>query len=123
MGVNVRRGFNRLFIVVTGGWVIFCLFVYPIQHRHRAARLYTATLDDCYQNELGKGQEFRDCLQYAQLISGVGDWSLKSYYSRESWFLGLVILGGPIGMYAACRGIGALSKWVWRGFFGFHENG
>ena len=36
-------------------------------------------------------------------------WSLKAYYARESWFLGLVVVAIPLLAYA-------VGLWVWRGF-------
>lgn len=31
MLANVKRGFNRLFVVLTPIWVVYCLLVYPMQ--------------------------------------------------------------------------------------------
>jgi hypothetical protein len=28
MKANIKRGFNRLFAVLTAAWVLYCLFVY-----------------------------------------------------------------------------------------------
>lgn len=116
MEINVERGFNRLFLVLTGLWVVWCLLVYPLWRQQRAETAFHAEMADCYQHELGKGPDFRDCLQYAEVISGVDSWSLKSYFERESWFLALFVVMVPLVAYGLCRGIGALSMWVRRGF-------
>jgi hypothetical protein len=39
MKANVRHGFDRLFVVLTCAWVIYCLLVYPIQQAKSAGRL------------------------------------------------------------------------------------
>jgi hypothetical protein len=116
MKANLKRGFNRLFVVLTAAWVLYCLFVYPMQKRQRAQKAYEAVLRDCYEHELGKGQEFRECLTYAELKSGVDIWTLKAYYTRESWFLALIATVVPLLVYGFCRGLAALSLWVGRGF-------
>jgi len=116
MKANIKRGFNRLFVVLTAAWVLYCLFVYPMQKRQHAQKAYEAVLRDCYEHELGKGQEFRECLTYAELTSGVGIWTLKAYYTRESWFLALIATVVPLLVYGFCRGLAALSLWVGRGF-------
>lgn len=95
-----------------------CLLVYPIQRQHQADSIFKNELHDCYEHELGKGSEFRDCLAYAQLKSGADMWSLKAFYIRESWFLAFVVVAIPLLAYGFCRGITAMSLWVWRGFRG-----
>ena len=118
MKVNVRHGFNRLFIVLTAAWVVYCLLVYPLQQGQRAVRRQAAIFQECYQNT----PNFKACSQYAVAISGVNDWSLKSYYERESWFLGLLVVTVPLLVYGLCRGAGVLSVWIWRGFVSSNHN-
>jgi predicted secreted protein len=47
MQANVKRGFNRLFAVLTAVWIVYCLVVYPIQRRAQAEKVvvHPAKLD------------------------------------------------------------------------------
>jgi hypothetical protein len=114
--MNIKRGFNRLFIVLTVFWAIYCLFVYPIQQRREAQTAYNNELRVCWEHELGKGQEFKDCLETARLSSQVDQWSLRAFYTRESWFLVLVVIVVPLIAYGFCRGLATVGLWVWHRF-------
>ena len=92
MRANLKRGFNRLFVVLTALWVVYCLFVYPTQQRAQAERVFKSEFHDCYDL---KGQRFSECFNYAKLASGEDLWSLRAYYSRESWFLALIVIAVP----------------------------
>jgi len=113
MQANLKRGFNRLFVVLTALWVVYCLFVYPTQQRHHAEKVYGLEFRYCFERD---GQPFKECIQYAQLKSGLDTWTLRAYYSRESWFLVLVIVAVPALAYGLCRALLTIGRWVWRGF-------
>jgi hypothetical protein len=113
MRVNLLRGFNRSFVVLTALWVVYCLFVYPMQQGHHAQSVYESEFRDCFGRD---GQPFKECTQYAELKSGVDMWTLRAYYSRESWFLALIVVTVPLLAYGLCRGLLAVAGWVWRGF-------
>jgi hypothetical protein len=108
---NPRRGFKRLFVVLTFVWAVYCLLVYPIQRQHQVDKVFKGEFQNCFEHQLGKGQEFRDCINNAELkaTTGMEMWSLKAYYARESWFLGLIVVGVPLLAYA-------VGLWVWHGF-------
>ena len=114
MNANIRSGFNRLFVILTGAWVAYCLLVYPLQEQRRAAKRELKVFDECYRAD----PHFKACSDYAIAISRVNEWPLKTYWKRESWFLGLVIIAVPLLVYGVCRVVGVLSVWVWRGFSG-----
>lgn len=114
MQLNLSRGFNRLFLLLTAVWVVYCLFVYPMRQRQHAQKILEAELRYCYEHELGKGQEFEQCLKYAELNSGTEMWT--AYYARESWFLALIVVIVPMLSYALARALTSVGFWVWRGF-------
>ena len=87
-----------------------------MEQRQHARTVTERELRDCYEHKLGKGRAFSECLKYAELKSDVDMWSLKAYYSRESWFLVLIVVAVPPPGYGLCRGLLAVSWWVWRGF-------
>src|SRR5271165_5876673 len=96
MQVNLKRGLNRLFVVLTALWVVYCLFVYPIQQRQHPHEVYEREFHDCFERDR---QPLKECFEYAELKSGVNEWSLRAYYARESWFLVLVIVAVPALAY------------------------
>jgi hypothetical protein len=107
--MNPRRGFNRLFVVLTFVWALYCLLVYPIQREHQVDKVFKGEFQNCLDESTG--QEFRDCIKNAELKASTGMemWSLKAYYARESWFLGLIVVAIPLSVYA-------VGLWVWHGF-------
>jgi hypothetical protein len=118
MGANIRRGFNRLFVVLTFVWAVYCLLVYPIQQERQVDKVFKGEFQNCFDHLLGKGQEFRECINNAELkaTAGMAMWSLNAYWTRESWFLVLVVVAVPLLVYGICRGAAAIGTWVWRRF-------
>ena len=114
--MNIKGGFNRFFVVLTAFWAVFCLFVYPNQQQQEAEKTYKSEMRYCYEHELGKGQEFKDCLAHDEFSSTVGMWSLRAFYARESWFLVLVVIVIPLMAYGLCRVLAVVGNWVWHGF-------
>lgn len=113
MHMNLKHGFNRLFVVLAALWTVYCLFVYPLQQGRVAKKILESEFRSCWD---GGGQTYKECTQYAQLKSGSETWTLRAYYSRESWFLALVIVAGPALAYGFCRALFTVGWWVWRGF-------
>ena len=83
MTMNVKRGFNRLFAVLTPLWIVYCLVVYPIQRRARAEKIEKAEFQSCWQES--NPPDFKRYTDYARLKAGRDMWTLRAFYSRESW--------------------------------------
>jgi len=82
MQPNFKRGFNRLFIALTVLWAVYCLVVYPMQKWSEAYKEYGAHIEaNCWA---ARGNELEDCRKYEEISSGIGMWTLKAYYTRES---------------------------------------
>src|ERR1035437_4124427 len=64
MKINAKRGFNRLFVVLTALWVVYCLFAYPIQQRQHAHEVYAREFHDCLQRN---DALFKECFQFCIL--------------------------------------------------------
>jgi len=107
---NAKRGFNRLFAVLTPIWIIFCLFVYPIHRHAQAEKIEKTEFMSCWQES--HPPDFKGCADYARLKAGTDMWSLRAFYTRESWLLALVVVAVPLLAYGCCR----VLVWVWRGF-------
>jgi hypothetical protein len=114
MQANVKRGFNRLFVLLVPVWVAYCLIVYPMQQQIHAEKAEKAEFLQCWQ--ASTPPDFKGCADYAEIKSGVNGWSLKAFYARESWALALVVVTVTLVVYGVCRGVAALGLWVWRGF-------
>jgi hypothetical protein len=115
MQLNLKRGFHRIFALLCVVWVVYCLVLYPLQQRQRAERAYGVGMQDCFEHHLNPN-EFHDCIQYAEINSGLDLWTLRAYYTRESWFLASVVVAVPILAYGLCRVGVATGRWVLRGF-------
>jgi hypothetical protein len=105
---NVKRGFNRLFAVLTAVWITYCLIVYPLQRQAQASKIEKTEFLSCWH----ESTDMKGCMDYARLKAGTDRWSLRAFYTRESWFLALVVVGVPLLAYGCCR----VLAWVWRGF-------
>ena len=89
--MHVRSGFNRLFVVLTFVWAVYCLLVYPIQREHQVDKVFKGEFQNCLDESTG--QEFRDCINNAELKASTG---------MEMWSI-------PLMVYA-------VGLWVWHGF-------
>jgi hypothetical protein len=110
MQANVKRGFSRLFAVLTPLWIVFCLFVYPMQQRAHAEKVEKIEFLSCWQES--QPPDMKGCADYARLKAGTDMWSLRAFYARESWFLALVVVLVPLLVYGCFR----IAAWVLRGF-------
>ena len=108
--MNVKRGLHRAFLVLTPIWFVYCLLIYPMQQYSRAENNEKTIFSSCWKES--NPPDFKDCAEYSRLEAGTDLWTLKAFYSRESWLLGLVVVAVPFSTYWCCR----LLLWVLRGF-------
>ena len=114
MQPNFERAFNRVFVVLAVLWALYCLVVYPMQKWSEADKEYHAHIEEnCWA---ARGNEVFDCWKYEEIRSGVWMWTLKAYYTRESWLLGLVVVAVPLLSYGWLRGLLSLGAWFRRRF-------
>jgi hypothetical protein len=85
--------------VLTPLWVSYCLFVYPIQRRVRAAKIENAEFMSCWQQT----PDMKGCADWARVKAGTDLWTLRVFYARESWFLALVVAAVRLLAYGFCR--------------------
>lgn len=104
----MERGFRRLFAVLTPLWIVYCLFVYPLQRHAQAEKIEKTAFMSCWQET----PDFKGCTDWARIKAGTDLWTLKAFYARESWLLALVVVTVPLFAYALCRVV----VWVWYGF-------
>lgn len=118
VNVNLKGGFNRMFLTLTVGWAIFCAVVYPLHVQYEGL---TKALSD-YNRDVKTCQEsgfdgLNDCLDLAKKYreNAVELYSLKRFYIWDValWRVLLpAIAVPPIVLY----GLSKLTVWIWRGF-------
>lgn len=116
---NVKHAFNRLFLVLSVAWAIYCTTVFPMSQRRKAFDHYQQDLRGCYERELDQGKVALDgCLKLAEdeWHTSVDQWSVKNFYVGAWSLILAAILGLPLLVYGAVRGIAAFFLWIWRGY-------
>jgi hypothetical protein len=116
MPVNIKRGFNRAFVVLSGLWALYILIVFPVMKRNDADRNYGSHLREC--TEPTHTERLEDCTRFVEAIYGpeMEQWTLRSYYKTAWPYLLIVIIVLPIVVYGILRVAGLLFMWVRRGF-------
>ena len=118
-----KRGFNRLFLVLTIAWVIFWAVLYPL-HLQWEGQVNALTeyhkdnknCDELFVERPGWDMT-KDCWKVAQsnFKSTLEFYSFKHFwvYPVAFWplFVPLIVLP-PVAVY----GSAVLSVWIWRGF-------
>ncbi len=117
--LNLKRGFNRLFLVLTVLWVLYWAVVYPNRvcddQMEIATSVRVQAENNCFEN---RGSTKEDCSK-----AGKADAErvtiLTAY--KEVWSIILIMgIGVPPIVYglgrASIRGLSAVCLWVWRGF-------
>lgn len=118
MAFNLRRGFNRLYIVLACMWAIYCLVVYPVQQREKALHEWAGDKQICYASQAASPDGRSECLKLAEQTFQTKSepWSIANFYPGARWLLLLVVVVLPLVAYGLCRGFAAVIVWVWRGF-------
>ena len=123
MNGNAKRGFNRLFLVLTFGWAICWAVLYPLQRQwegqHEALMQYRRDIKNCDQLvvERPEWDLTKNCFERAMT-----NWqnALKFYSFKTFWmfpvvlwrlFVPLIVLPPPI-----VYGLVAVVVWIRRGF-------
>jgi hypothetical protein len=117
MGTDVKRGFDRLFIVLTAVWAAYCLVIYPRQQIKEADVQYGRFVGSCYVDyPLAVGRA--ECLKHAEQIfrASAAQWTYRNFFVEAWWALILAIIVFPLVVYGCCRGVAAVGLWVRRGF-------
>jgi hypothetical protein len=118
MGTNVKRSFNRLFIVLAIVWAAYCLVIYPRQRVKKADAEYAEFIGFCNANQSAPQDEKADCLKQAELHYrvGVDPFTLRNFYLGGWRFLILAVIAFPLVVYGCCRGAAAVGLRVRRKF-------
>jgi hypothetical protein len=119
MALNLRRGFNRLYIVLACMWAVYCLLVYPVQQREKALKEWAADKQVCYASQHTLPDAMSECLKLAERTFQTKSepWSIVNFYPGARWLLLFAVVVLPLVGYGVCRGCAAVSVWIWHGFF------
>lgn len=121
--MNLKHGFNRLFLVLAFGWAIFWAVLYPLQRQwegqHEAFLWYGKDNKNCDQLVVERpGWALtKDCYQRAMTSwqNSLELYSFKNFwiYPVGAWrfFLPVIVLP-PLALY----GLAALATRLWYGF-------
>jgi hypothetical protein len=96
-----------MFALVTQAWIVYCLFVYPLQHLAQAERTEKAESMSCRQQT--QPPDFEGCAERARLKAGTDLWTLRAFYTRKFGLLALVAGLIPLLAYAFFRATGWVS--------------
>jgi hypothetical protein len=116
---NLRKGFNRFFVVISVLWAVYCVVVYPVQQREKAFDHYQEDQRGCYARELGQLQSrLEACLKLAEheWQTSVGQWSARNFYIGAWPLIAAAIVVLPAAVYGSLRGMAAVGLWIWRGY-------
>ena len=123
VSMNLKHGFNRLFLVLALGWAIFCAVFYPLQQQwegqHQAFMQHDKDYKNCAQLlvERPEWPLTKNCYEQADIRekNRLDFYSFKNFWMLPVaiWyvFLPLIVLP-PVVVY----GLAVLGVWVWRGF-------
>ncbi len=123
MTVGLGRGLNRLFLVLTVGWAIYCAIIFPIQRQWEGQqRVLDANRNEVKNcDELVKEAPAWDMTQDCYKRADENQHAMLDVYSLgHFWMLDVafwkllipVIMLPPVIVYATAL----LGKWVWKGF-------
>jgi hypothetical protein len=109
---DLKRGFNRIFVVLTVVWVLWCAYL-PIyqcnQFIDTFGRAYLHEEAECTTSECREAASNARMKMYAE--NTIGKW-----YRMEWWFVLFLGVGVPPLVYWSICGLTALLRWIGRGF-------
>jgi hypothetical protein len=94
--LNRERRINRI-LMLSVGWAVCCLLLYPLVQREQARRFYEHDTQRCFWGPIQDSPEH--CRWVALNDSGISDWSMTTFYQRESWHLAVVVVAMPLIAY------------------------
>jgi hypothetical protein len=114
---NIKRAFNRLFILLSVVWAIYCTVIYPYHQQEKALSRHMQKARNCAQFTLEK-KRLDDCLKLAKSEWQEAQhlWGFRDFYAAKWPILLALIIGLPLLIYAALRGIARMSLRIWRGY-------
>lgn len=111
---NIKRAFNRIFLIATVVWVIYGAIWWPL---HESGRRFTQALGTNQLALQACGTD-SDCAATAQKVFKID--VRESQFTRVYASLWIFIVSDtilpPLVAYGVIRGIAALSLWVWHGY-------
>lgn len=115
MAVNIKRGFNRVYILLAALWAFYCVLLFPLQKQAYATREFDQNILMCQSNDDGHMRQCLDLVKESWLAES-RQWELRSYYKWAWPLLLLAVIALPVIVYGCARGAATLALWVWNGF-------
>ncbi len=108
--MDIKRGFNRLYLVLAALWTVYFLVVYPYQKKIKAFEQYQKEQQICRESPGPFG--LNSCLA---VMKGNYEGRLD-FNSKFWWLLLLFVLVSVPAVYGCCRGAATVVVWVVKGF-------
>jgi hypothetical protein len=113
MAVNIKRGFNRIYIVLAVLWALYCAVLFPLQRQAEATRQLNRDLPVCSEY----GEKDPACLAVKEdWNASMERWQFRKFYSWAWGLLLLAVFVPPLVVYGCFRAAAAITVWVWKGF-------
>ncbi len=111
--VNLKRGFNRVYIVLCGVWLLYSLVVYPI-HKTSEARALQMSIEAHCGYSTPKALEACEKSAEDEFNAMADPYILPNYWLQPIVWLFVLLV--PALIYAFLRGIVLVVSWVASGF-------
>jgi hypothetical protein len=113
--MNFRKGFNRVYIVLCGLWLIYSLVVYPLHKINEARAVQLSTVASCLGSyNTPKLLEACEKSAEGEFNAAADPYTFPGYWFQPIVWLFVVLV--PALIYALLRGIVFVVSWVARGF-------
>jgi hypothetical protein len=115
MSVNIKRGFDRIYLVLAALWAFYCVVLFPLLRQAEVTRKFDQAIVACFDDPHG---DVHDCDEMSEQIwrTNIAQWQLRKFYSWAWGLLLIAVFVPPIVVYGCCRGAAAIAVWVWKGF-------
>jgi hypothetical protein len=120
--MDLKRGFNRVFIVLWVAWAVYALILYPAQLGQEHRNIWSSAIQTCLKAKTGAGvdpqEAYKACEKEHQSLwdEGVRLYALPGR-SAEAWLAyALLALVPPPLVYLVVGAAAKVVRWVSEGF-------
>lgn len=115
---NLKRGFNRVYIVLCAVWLLYSLVLYPQHQITEIGEYQRSMVQVCLDSHYNTSKELEQCEKTAE----DGANAMAAPYTLPNWWLDpivwLFVVVVLALMYALLWGVAWVGSWVAKGFRG-----
>jgi hypothetical protein len=119
MGVNWRKGFNRLFLLAALGWAIYILWYIPVEQWHEQSHLALDSWTNCLSAVAPAGDKtgVEQCnLEHDKHLREIPHTAWTNFGWNGWLHLMEIAFIPPFVAYWLLRAVGFTFNWIWGGF-------